>query len=314
MARSIDSPRNATQIDPDRVSERTGQAAHRFTNLITVRPSTLVLLGHPVAHSLSPRMQRAALRAAGIEATYVARDVLPGALATTVAELRTQKHAGNVTIPHKQAMAALCDRLTPAARAAGAVNTFWMDDGALMGDNTDIAGFDAAARALLDARHCDQGELLRVALIGAGGAAAAVAIATQHWRNVQLTVWTRRADAAAAFTQRFAHARASESLLDAASDADLVVNATPVGLDDDALPLPVEMLAADAAVLDLVYRPAETAFVRAARARGHRASDGMAMLVEQGAAAFARWFGIEPDRSVMWEALGRHAPARERAV
>ena len=107
--------------------------------------------------------------------------------------------------------------------------------------------------------------------------------------------------------------RAAESLRSAVRDADLVVNATPIGLHDDALPLPVDALGANAAVLDLVYRAGETAFVRAARARGLRASDGMAMLVEQGAAAFARWFGVEPDRSVMWEALGRRAPEEERA-
>lgn len=258
-------------------------------------------------------MQGAALRAAGIDATYVARDVLPDELAATVAELRARNCAGNVTIPHKQAMAALCDRLTEAASAAGAVNTFWIDEAALVGDNTDIAGFDAAARALVDVTDARRDTPLRVALIGAGGAAAAVAIATRSWPNTQLTVWTRRADAAAAFTQRFAHARAAASLRDAVRDADLVVNATPIGLHDDALPFAVDALAADAAVLDLVYRPGETDLVRSARARGLRASDGMAMLVEQGAAAFARWFGIEPDRSVMWEALGRQAREEGRA-
>jgi len=258
-------------------------------------------------------MQNAALRAARIDASYVARDVLPDELATTVAELRTRNCAGNVTIPHKQAMAALCDRLTDAASGAGAVNTFWIEDGALVGDNTDIAGFDAAARALVDVTDPARATPLHVTLIGAGGAAAAVAIGTRSWPSAQLTVWTRRADAAGAFTRRFAHARAAATLPDAVRDADLVVNATPVGLHDDALPLPVDALAAKAAVLDLVYRPGETAFVRAARARGLRASDGMAMLVEQGAAAFARWFGIEPDRSVMWEAVGRGAPERGRA-
>ena len=258
-------------------------------------------------------MQGAALRAAGIDAVYVARDVIPDALAATVAELRAQNCAGNVTIPHKQAMALLCDRLTDAARAAGAVNTFWMDEGALVGDNTDIAGFDAAARALVDVTDSEHATPVRVALIGAGGAAAAVAIATQSWPNAQLTVWTRRADAAAAFTRRFAHARGAESKRDALRDADLVVNATPIGLHDDALPFAVDALAANAAVLDLVYRPGETELVRRSRARGLRASDGMAMLVEQGAAAFARWFGVEPDRSVMWEALGRQAPEVGRA-
>lgn len=267
-------------------------------------PRLLVLLGHPVAHSLSPTMQNAALQAGGIDAVYQARDVVPEALREVVETLRSERAAGNVTIPHKHVMATLCDRLTDAARAAGAVNAFWLDADALVGDNTDIAGFDAAARAVLGG-HAAR----RVALIGAGGAAAAVAIATRAWPDAELVVWTRRADAAKAFAQRFDHARAAGTLRDGLADADLVVNATPLGLQDDALPLPIDALAPGAAVLDLVYRPGETALVHAARAAGHRASDGMAMLVEQGAATFMRWFGIEPDRSVMWRALGRAAPS-----
>lgn len=268
------------------------------------RPTHLVLLGHPVAHSLSPRMQGAALRAAGIDATYAAMDVAPDQLEHAIEALRSSNGAGNVTIPHKQRMTSLCDRLSDAARSAGAVNTFWMDGTRLVGDNTDIAGFDAAARRLLGERAGPR----RISLIGAGGAAAAVAIATRAWPNARITVWARRTDAAEAFAQCFDHARAAVSVRDALAGCDLVVNATPVGLRDDALPFALDALEPDAAVLDLVYRLDETALVRAARAAGHAASDGMAMLVEQGAAAFARWFGIEPDRSVMWRALGREMP------
>lgn len=249
-------------------------------------------------------MQGAALGAAGIPATYEARDVLPDGLAALIEDLRANSGAGNVTSPHKRAVAALCDRRTDVATAADAVNTFWMEGDALVGDNTDIAGFDAAVRGMLSAMETPR----RVALIGAGGAAAAVAIATRAWPGAELVVWTRRDDAARAFAQRFDHARVAATAREATAGADLVVNATPVGLHDGALPLPIDALAPAAAVLDLVYRPDETAFVRAARASGHRARDGMAMLVEQGAAAFVRWFGVEPDRSVMWQALGRSAP------
>lgn len=277
------------------------------------RPTSLLLLGHPVAHSLSPRMQTAALRAAQIDATYEAVDVTPDALDATITQLRARNAAGNVTIPHKQAIAERCDRLTEAAAAAAAVNTFWMDGDQLIGDNTDIAGFDAAARALLGASHA-QPPARRIALIGAGGAASAVAIATRSWSGAALVVWTRRSEAARAFTQRFEHARAATTPHDALADADLVVNATPVGLHDSVLPFPIEALASHAAVLDLVYRPDETAIIHAARAAGHRASDGIAMLVEQGAIAFTRWFGIDPDRSVMWRALGRRPPQPTGAI
>jgi shikimate dehydrogenase len=270
-------------------------------------PTSLYLIGHPVGHSLSPRMQGAALRAAGIDATYEALDVLPGALDDALASLRDRNAAGNITIPHKQAVADRCARLSAAARAAGAVNAFWFEGGVLVGDNTDIAGFDAAARALCG----DAWPPRNVAMLGAGGAAAAVAIGVGGWPGSTLTVWARRAEQASAFAQRFDDVRAAATAREAIRDADLVVNATPVGLHDDTLPLDVAALAPGAAVLDLVYRPGETALARAARAAGHRASDGMAMLVEQGAAAFARWFGTEPDRRVMWRALGREAPSQK---
>lgn len=249
-------------------------------------------------------MQGAALREAGIPVDYTALDVAPHALDTTVSALRADGAAGNVTIPHKRAFAALCDEVTDVARDAGAVNTWWTDGDRLIGDNTDVAGFDAAARALVGTAWPPR----RVALIGAGGAAAAVAIATRAWTGTKLVMWARRPEMAVAFAQRFAHARAEATAHDAIGSADLVVNATPIGLHDDTLPIELGALARDAAVLDLVYRPDETALVRAARARGHRAADGMAMLVEQGAAAFTRWFGVEPDRSVMWQALGRQQP------
>ena len=109
-------------------------------------PERLVLLGHPLGHSLSPALQNAALRAAGIPLTYEPVDVPRSVLDDTLADLRRKRAAGNVTIPHKEAVRAACDRLTDTARAVGAVNTFWTAvDGALVGDNTDVGGFAAYA-------------------------------------------------------------------------------------------------------------------------------------------------------------------------
>ena len=111
-------------------------------------------------------------------------------------------------------------------------------------------------------------------------------------------------DRAHALASRFgASVEVVESVDGALDGATLVVNATPVGLHDDAFPVPIESLPRDAAVFDLVYRANETAWVRAARDAGHRAADGEGMLVEQGALSFERWFGIEPDRNAMWRAL-----------
>jgi shikimate dehydrogenase len=258
-----------------------------------------VLLGHPVAHSLSPRFQNAALERAGLALRYEALDVPPGQLTATLATLARERAAGNVTIPHKLAVAGACRRLSAVAQRVGAVNTFWHEDGALIGDNTDVAGFDAMARQLLGDRPAD----LRVLLLGAGGAAAAVCTAVAGWAGARLMVWARRPEGAQALAARF---RSVSVVLDpaaAAPSADVVVNATPVGLADDAQPVAVDHLSRDAAVMDLVYRAGETAWVRAARAAGHRAADGREMLIAQGAHAFERWFGIAPDIAVMRRAL-----------
>ena len=263
-------------------------------------PRRLVLLGHPVAHSRSPRMQDAALRNAGIPLRYEALDVAPPDLDAVLDALIAGHAAGNVTIPHKLRVAERCLVRLPAAERTGAVNTFWVEDGALVGDNTDVDGFDEAVRSLLGAPPAGIG----VALIGAGGAAAAVLAAIERWGGCRVRVYNRTAARAQALAARFdAVAAVAATPEEATAGASLVVNATSLGLHDDTLPVSVHRLDPSTAVVDLVYRSGGTALVRAARARGLRAADGLAMLVGQGARAFERWFGIVPDRRVMWEAL-----------
>lgn len=263
-------------------------------------PGRLVLLGHPVAHSASPRFQNAALRAAGIPLLYEALDVTLGELDATLDALALVNAAGNVTIPHKEAIASRCAKLTPVAERCGAVNVFWHQDAMLHGDNTDVAGVDAVATALLQGRRNGA----RVALLGAGGAAAAVLCAVEGWDGARVRLYNRHMARAESLVQRFsAISTVSASLDDALRDATLVVNATPVGLHDDRHPVAIGALPVDAAVLDLVYRPEETSWVREARDAGHRAADGEGMLLEQGALAFERWFGRSPDRGAMWRAM-----------
>jgi shikimate dehydrogenase len=267
---------------------------------VTPLPGRLVLLGHPVSHSLSPRFQNAALRAAGIPLAYETLDVSPHALAAALRELAGQNASGNVTIPHKEAVAALCARRTPLAERCGAVNTFWHEKGTLVGDNTDVGGVDAIALALLG----DTRGSARVALLGAGGSAAAVLAAAERWGSANVRLYNRNMERAHALASRFeGSVTVASSLDDALDGASLVVNATPVGLRDDDFPVAVERIPPGAAVFDLVYRTGETAWVRAARNAGHRAADGEGMLVEQGALSFERWFGVEPDRNAMWSAL-----------
>ena len=264
-------------------------------------PTRLVLLGHPVAHSISPRFQNAALEAAGISLRYELLDVHPDALDSTLALLATERAAGNVTIPHKEAVASRCARLMPLADRVGAVNVFWHEDGLLVGDNSDVGGAEATMRALLG----DSLAGARVTMIGAGGSAAAVLCAAERCGVRDVRVYNRHMQRAQLLTSRFAPlASAARTLDDALANATLVINATPLGLRDrDEFPVPVERLPQGCAVFDLAYARGETAWVRAARSTGHRATDGEGMLVEQGAIAFERWFGTEPDRNVMWQAL-----------
>ena len=267
---------------------------------MTARPSRLVLLGYPVRQSLSPQFQNAALRHAGSHLKYEAVEVKPESLDEKLDELVALSAAGNVTVPHKAAVAARCGRLTPLAERLQAVNTFWVEDGTLVGDNTDVDGFDALARATLGG--VPRGA--RVAILGAGGGAAAVLGAVEKWPGAQATVWNRHPERAVALAERFAGvARATAAVPDALRGATIVVNATSVGMRDDALPCDPKQVPSGAAVLDLVYRAGETRWVRECRARGHAAADGLTMLIEQGARAFERWLGVAPDRDVMRRAL-----------
>lgn len=263
-------------------------------------PGRLVLLGHPVSHSLSPRFQNAALAAAGIDLTYEAIDVTAGHLASIARLLAEANGAGNVTIPHKFAFTALCRSVSPVAQRTGGVNTFWTEDGALVGDNTDVGGFDVAVRSTVGIPEAP----FEVAVLGAGGAASAVLAAVERWQDARVRVWSRTMSRAEQLARRYAHiARADWDLAAAVRGAALVVNATPLGLDAGAIPVDPVLLDAGAAVFDLAYRRGETDWVHACRARGLRASDGLPMLLEQGAIAFERWFGRAPDRKVMRAAV-----------
>jgi shikimate dehydrogenase len=260
------------------------------------RPGRLVLLGHPVAHSLSPIFQNAALRAAGIPLTYEAIDLTESEVPPMLGDLRVVNGGGNVTIPLKPLVHDLCDGLTAMAERVGAVNTFWFDDGRLYGDNTDVGGFEAAAKGLVGPDLSDA----RLVVLGAGGAAAAVVAAASDWSGASALIVSRNEQRATWLANRFPDvARIERSAAAALRGATLLVNATPLGQQNNEYPLDLNLVPPSVAVLDLVYRRGGTAWVNAAKARGLRAADGLGMLLEQGALAFQRWFGIEPDRDAM---------------
>lgn len=246
-------------------------------------------------------MHAAAASAAGIDITYDPVDVMPNRLSEALRELFDESAGGNVTVPHKRAVHDRCDELSSVARRAGAVNTFWRDGARLVGHNTDVDGFERAARSLLGKEIRDA----RVVVIGAGGAAAAVLTALERWPGARTTITARRLAQAEGLATRFGVSACDETDLPRAlSEASVVVNATPVGMEDDAHPSDLSLLPHNATVIDLVYKPGETAWVTAARQSGRRAMDGLPMLIEQGALAFESWFGIEADRPAMRRAVG----------
>jgi shikimate dehydrogenase len=267
-----------------------------------IERSGVRLIGHPVSHSLSPAMQNAALASAGIPLRYDAVDVDLDDVSTVLDSFKRNNIAGNITVPHKRRAMSLMQKLTPVATRAGAVNTFWTDDeGELAGDNTDVAGFNELIWELCAGLP----ESARVAVFGAGGAAAAVVTALEKWPDATASVHARDLSQASAMQMRHSVVVRACSMRDPClSDANVVVNATTVGIGDrDEIPIGIDRLRENAVVVDLNYGKRETRFVRDARERGHPSADGLRMLLYQGAASFHRWFGIDADTDAMWRAL-----------
>ena len=274
------------------------------------RPARLVILGQPVAHSLSPVFQRAALRVAGLSMTYDRQDVAPDRLADALAQLAGEGAGGNITIPHKEAAAGLISRCTSLAHRVGAVNTFWTEHGALVGHNTDVAGATATIQALCPSDVTDARDR-SVVLLGAGGSAAATLIALHDLGYRRITIVARNTARAQALSTRVsipAQIASMDVVNDVVGAAVLVINATPMGLRDDTFPVAVRALPERCAVFDLVYRPGLTPWITACRHAGRRAEDGLRMLVEQGAAAFETWFDMPAPREAMWQALDAAPP------
>lgn len=278
--------------------------------MIPVTASTRVagVIGDPVRHSLSPVLLNAAFVALGLDWVYVAFEVPEGGTAEALAAMRALDLAGlNVTMPHKTAAAGGCDDLTPDAAALRSVNTVVpLGGGRLLGDSTDGEGF---IRSLRDAGHDPGGK--RVLLLGAGGAARAVALALGR-EGSAVTVAARRADAARSAA---ALAPAGEAIeWDAARllapAADLVVNATPVGMAGDGIAIDPSVLHPGQVVADLVYHPLDTALLVAARGAGAAVVDGLGMLVHQAALAMERWTGERAPVGVMRAAAEAAVAAR----
>ena len=268
----------------------------------------LGLIGYPIDHSLSLVLHVAALHATGLQGAYSLYPIRPGGekqLVQMVARVRTGDLTGlNVTIPHKQAIMPFLDVLARPAELIGAVNTIYLKDGQVVGDNTDASGFLAD----LDRFASSPASAL---VLGAGGAARAVvyALRTRH-RGIVLAA--RKADQAKQLVRRFPAVEATEMSVEglAGIKTDLIVNATPVGMAPHLTesPWPLELaFPEDAFVYDLVYNPAETKLVQLARAAGLRATTGLGMLIEQAILAFELWTGCKVQQEVMLQAVAQSA-------
>jgi shikimate dehydrogenase len=274
----------------------------------------VALIGDPVVHSVSPAMQAAAFEAAGLPWRYEALTVSEARLGEAWQRLRADGAlAGlNVTIPHKERVASLVDRLEGDAARWRTVNTVRFDGEVAVGVSTDGAGFITALRAV------DPAPRRRAVILGTGGAARAVAAALRELDSAVL-VLGRNAGAGARLVAELGVAFVSwnsedaSPLRDALAGADLLVHATPVGTGDpSASPIPdhVELDPA-VTVADLVYRPRRTALLRLAQERGCRTVEGVEMLIEQGALSFQTWTGLAAPVAAM--RLAAHAALNGQA-
>jgi shikimate dehydrogenase len=284
----------------------------------TKLPVALGVLGHPVAHSLSPQMQNAALAESNLKMQYARFDIAPEELKETLELLPQLDFVGvNLTVPHKVAALFFVKELDDTARDIGAINTIKFTEGNARGFNTDGQGFSRAIREefAIDLRD------LRVLVLGAGGAARAIARQCAKENCERLVIANRDAGKAATLVEQlrpfFAGprvlgpvARLQAIPLDEAAlrfqiaNSDLVVNATPLGLNrNDPLPVPARLLEPHLMIYDTVYSGGRTALVSGAVESGARAANGLSMLLHQGALAFEIWFDRPAPIEAMRKAL-----------
>lgn len=268
------------------------------------------IIGDPIKHSLSAKMQNRAFAKAKIDAIYLPFHVQPEGLVTFIESARNWQMSGfNVTIPHKVSIMEFLDEIEEEAKAIGAVNTISFKNNQLLGDNTDAQGY---LRSLKQEAHwSSKGKV--VTLLGAGGAARAVVYGLLNDGVKKLFIINRTHEKACQIAEFFKHSFSEkiivikweeESMREALEQSDLLINATSIGLKGSSFDnLPLEVLSKKAIVSDLVYRPRKTPLLKQAKELGLKTHEGIGMLLYQGVESFKIWTGIEPDINVMREAL-----------
>lgn len=258
------------------------------------------VIGYPVRHSRSPVLFNTAFDRLGLDWVFLAFEVAPGMAGDALAGFRALGLRGlAVTMPHKSDLVGLVDRLTPEAARLGAVNSVYRDGGEVVGANTDGAGFLDSLRA----EGMDPAGW-RCVVLGAGGAARAVILALAGAGAAEVVV-VNRTPAAGERAAALAGRAGRTGTAAEASGADLVVNATPLGMGESAeLPLDSALLGPGQAVVDLVYHPPATPLLVAAARRGARPLGGLGMLVHQAGHQVRAWTGLEPPLAAMAAAAG----------
>jgi shikimate dehydrogenase len=282
----------------------------------------VVLIGHPVAHSLSGPMLQAAFDERGIDARHEMLDVTVPQLAGAIEELRGPDFLGaQVTIPHKERVVPLVDRMTEEAHATGAVNTITKEGKRLIGHNTDVPGFRAGLDHLVGRQKMPR----QAVILGAGGGARAVVfgLITEGFQRV--IVFNRHLHRAEGMVKHFGRSASHmelrarpwhESIIESElAKTRVLINATSIGLHADESPIPAEIIPPGLLVMDLIYNPAQTRFLREAKAAGAEATEnGLVMLLQQGTAQFELWTGQPPPIDLMRERLEAALAAREASA
>ena len=282
----------------------------------------VVLIGHPVAHSLSGPMLQAAFDERGIDARHELLDVTVPQLAAAIEDVRGADYLGaQVTIPHKERVALLVDRLTDEAHATGAVNTITKEGKRLVGHNTDVPGFRVALDRLVGKQKLPK----QAVVLGAGGGARAVVygLITEGFQRV--IVFNRHLHRAEGLVKHFGRSAAHmelrampwhESIIEAElAKTKVLINATSIGLHGDVSPIPAEIVPPGLLVMDLIYNPPQTRFLREATAAGADATaNGLVMLLHQGTAQFELWTGQPAPLELMRERLDAALAAREESA
>lgn len=273
--------------------------------MITSKTQLVGLFGHPVSHSQSPMMHNAAFAQMGLGFAYVAFDVDPADLEDAVRGIRALGLKGiNVTIPHKVAIMPMLDEIDPLAKRIGAVNTVVINDGRLIGYNTDGMGY---VRSLVEETGIVLDQQI-VTMVGAGGAARAVAFTLAEKGVKEIRIMNRSRERAQILAEHVGTIVPTKIVeqgdgMDAIADSSLLINTTSIGMlpNVQEMPVPPEWLHNKLTVSDLIYNPLETRLLGEARAIGATVHSGVGMFVNQGALAFELWTGQEAPTEIMRE-------------